>query len=236
MRYSSWILGLLALAGAGCTPETPDPEGSAMPGTSAPHATRPAAHAATAAARRVVVNGVDLTGVGYDRGSPDAPIVMVDMSDFACPYCGSHARQTLPALEREFIAQGKVFYKYVPIVMGFPNGDVAARAAECAAEQEAFWPMHDRIYADQSGWKRSPDPAKVFRGYAAALELDATRFEACYASGRTEARTAAANDRAGRLGVRATPTFFVNGQMVEGALPLDRFRTGLTGMLEAPGR
>ena len=57
-------------------------------------------------ARRVVLYGVDLTGVGYDKGDPNAPIVMVDFSDFGCPYCGNHARQTLPELEREFIATG----------------------------------------------------------------------------------------------------------------------------------
>ncbi|HEU4697864.1 MAG TPA: thioredoxin domain-containing protein [Gemmatimonadales bacterium] len=230
MRYSIWILGVLALAGSGCTPDTPATDGSTTHGTSAAHA------AGASGARRVVVNGVDLTGIGYDRGARDAPIVMVDLSDFACPFCGSHARQTLPALEREFITQGKVFYKYVPIVMGFPNGDRAARAAECAAEQDAFWPMHDRIYADQAEWKRASDPAKVFARHATSLGLDTTRFGSCYASARGAARTDAANDRARRLGVRATPTFFVNGQMVEGALPLDRFRVGLTGMLQAPGR
>src|SRR5687768_8294750 len=73
---------------------------------------------------RVVLHGVDLTGVGYDRGDPKAPVVMVEFSDFGCPYCAKHARETFPALERDFIATGKLFYKHVPFVMGmFPNGD-----------------------------------------------------------------------------------------------------------------
>lgn len=235
MRYSVWFSGLLVLVTAACAPDAPAADASAA------HTTAHGADAGVLAApdgdaRRVVVGGVDLTGVGYDLGSPDAPIVMVDMSDFGCPFCGSHARQTLPALEREFIEQGTVFYKYVPIVMGFPNGDVAARAAECAGEQGAFWPMHDRLYATQDEWRRSSDAAELFAGYADALKLDTGRFEACYASGRTATRTAAANERAAQLGVRATPTFFVNEQLVEGALPLPQFRAGLTQMLREMGR
>jgi protein-disulfide isomerase len=225
LRPSHWLAVVLALvAGTGCTPDAPS--GNAPAGR-APRGSPPADDA-----RRVVVQGVDFTGVGYDRGSPDAPIVMVDLSDFSCPFCGSHARQTLPALEREFIASGKVFYKYVPIAMGFRNGGLAARAAECAADQAAFWPMHDRLYATQTEWKKPGDPAKLFAAYATDLKLDEARFRACYSSGRTEIRTATANERAGKLGVRATPTFFINDQMVEGALPLDRFRLGLTQMVE----
>lgn len=176
-------------------------------------------------ARRVVLNGIDLTGVGYDKGSPTAPIVMVDFSDFGCPYCGNHARQTLPELEREFIATGKVFYKYVPLVMGsFPNGDTAARASECAAEEGKFWPMHDRLYAGQKEWRTNGTPTPVYQRYAQELRLDRTRFAACLADGRTEARTRQASAVAQSLGIRATPTFAVDGEGIEGALPLGVFQ------------
>ncbi len=176
-------------------------------------------------ARRVVLNGIDLTGVGYDKGSPTAPIVMVDFSDFGCPYCGSHARQTLPSLEREFIATRKVFYKYVPLVMGmFPNGNTAARAAECAADEGKFWPMHDRLYAGQQEWRKNGTPTPVYRRYARELGIDAERFTACLADGRTESRTKRASAVAQSLGIRATPTFTIDGQGIEGALPLDVFQ------------
>ncbi|MGZ8471667.1 MAG: DsbA family protein [Gemmatirosa sp.] len=184
-----------------------------------------AAPSAERSARRVVLNGIDLTGVGYDKGSPTAPIVMVDFSDFGCPYCGSHARQTLPELEREFIATGKVFYKYVPLVMGsFPNGDTAARAAECAAEEGKFWPMHDRLYAGQQEWRKNDTPTPVYQRYAQELGLDPPRFAACLADGRTETRTQQASAVAQRLGIRATPTFAIDGEGIEGALPLDVFQ------------
>ena len=181
---------------------------------------------------RVVLHGVDLTGVGYDRGDPNAPILMVEFSDFGCPYCAQHALETFPTLDEEYVSTGKVFYKYVPFVMGmFPNGDRAARAAECAGEQDHFWPMHDSVYAHQADWKRGGNADGVLRGLAAQVVADGERWASCYAAGRQGDRTAAANAGARRLGVRATPTFFVNGQMVEGALPLPVMRRGLNTML-----
>lgn len=175
--------------------------------------------------RRVLVNGIDLTGIGYDVGNPMAPIVLVNFSDFGCPYCGTFARQTYPSLDKEFVRTGKVFFKYVPFVMGmFPNGAEAARAAECAADQGRFWPMHDALYGAQAEWKSTRSPEPLFQRHAAAIGLDTAVFSACYADRRTDQRTDRANDRATRLGIRATPTFFVNDQQIEGALPLEVFR------------
>lgn len=190
----------------------------------------PAAPAAPAARRRVLLADVDLTDVGYDRGNPDAPIVMINFSDFGCPYCGQFERETFPALEREFIATGKLYYKYVPFVMGmFPNGDEAARAAECAADAGAFWPMHDRLYAAQSEWKRSSQPAALFLRYASA-SVDTARLAACYRANAVHPRTARANALAGEFGVRVTPSFVVNGRPIEGALPLAEFQRLLRDM------
>src|SRR5690625_6346899 len=85
--------------------------------------------------------GVDLTGVGYDLGDPCAPISIVEFSDFGCHFCRQFATETFPTLEREYIETGKVRWKYIPFVLGiFPNGDRAAIAGVCAAQQgdEAF--------------------------------------------------------------------------------------------------
>jgi protein-disulfide isomerase len=184
---------------------------------------------------RVMVQGVDVTGVGHDIGDPGAPIVIVELSDFGCPYCAKHALETLPTLEREFVATGKVFYKHVPFVLGmFPNGDRAARSAECAGEQDRFWQMHDSVYVHQREWKRGSDADGLLSSLARKVVPDGDRWAACYAAGRQDGRTAAANSVAARRSVRATPTFFINGQMVEGALPLDVMRQGLNAMLAAP--
>lgn len=199
-----------------------------------PAATTPtAASSSERSARRVVVEGVDLTGVGYDRGSVSAPVVVVNFSDFGCPFCGSFARQTEPEIEKEYVQTGKVFFKYVPFVMGmFPNGEEAARASECAADQGGFWRMHDALYAGQAEWKKARDPSAAFQRYAGRIGLDGPRFVKCYAVPEVNPRTMRADVAAGKLGVRVTPSFVVNGKAVEGALPLPQFRRLLDAALE----
>lgn len=183
---------------------------------------------AAADGRVIQVGGVDLTSVGYDRGNPNAPVVLVELSDFGCPYCGAFERETFPAIEREYIRTGKVFFKSVQFVMGsFPNATEAARAAECAADQRQFWAMSDRLYRTQPDWKGTSSPAPVLVRDAAAIGLDTTRFAACYDTGAMHPRTRLATAAANLLGVRATPSFLVNGRPIEGALPLDAFRSVL---------
>lgn len=173
---------------------------------------------------------------GYDRGAARAAVTVLEFADFGCPYCARFAAGTYPALAREFVATGQVRWKYVPFTMGmFPNGDLAARAAECAAAQggAAFGRMHDRLYARQDEWKAAGDgeAAGLFRAYGRAARLDAARFDACFAGAAAGTLLAAANDVADRLGVRATPTFFVNGYRIEGALPPEQFRAVLQAAL-----
>ena len=172
-----------------------------------------------------MLGDIDLTGVGYDRGSVTAPVVMIDFSDFGCPYCGKFSRETYPAIEREYVATGKVFFKYVPFIMGmFLNATEATRAAECAGEQGGFWLMLDRIYDAQKEWKKRGDPLPLLAGLAGAARLDTSMFSACYADRHTDARTKRASDIASRVGVRVTPSFIVNDRPIEGALGLAEFR------------
>lgn len=171
-----------------------------------------------------MLGDIDLTGVGHDVGDHDAPVVLIDFSDFGCPYCAKFTHETYPSIEREYVRTGKVFFKYVPFVMGmFPHGNEAARAAECAGDQGRFWPMHDLLYAHQGEWKVAREPAVAFGSYADSLGLDRARFGACYARG-PHPRTQRATDVARTIGVRVTPSFIVNERPVEGALPLADFR------------
>ncbi len=170
---------------------------------------------------------IDLRGIGHDVGMPTAPVTVVEFADFGCPYCGQFAQEVWPTIRKEYVETGKVRWKYVPFVMGtFPNGAEAARAGECAAAQggPAFWAMYDRLFQRQPEWKMIRNAAPVFSRYAADLHLDVRAFGACYAADAPRARVSAANDASNRLGVRVTPTFFVNGQRLEGALPLADFR------------
>ena len=174
----------------------------------------------------MIFGGVDFAGVGHDRGSPSAPVVVVDLSDFGCPYCGEFSREVYPALDREYVKNGKVLFKYIPFIAGsFPHSAEATRAAECMGEQGLFWEMLDRIYATQSEWKRGSAVDAQMAALAGTTKADAAAFAACYASHRTDARTAQATRLADDvLGVRVTPSFLVNGKPVQGALPLEEFR------------
>lgn len=217
---------LLSLAACGTGEET-SPQGG-----SAPSAV-PAADAAAAAPGEI-----DLSGLGYSRGSPSAPVTVVEFSDFGCPYCGKFALESLPELSREFIESGRVRWQYIPFELGiFPNGGQAALAGECAGEQGRFWEMHDLLYMRQREWKPSDAPEPLFRGYAQSLGLNLARFDSCYRENRPAERIALNNRVASELGVRATPSFLVNGRPVEGALPTDQFRALLQWAAEqAPTR
>lgn len=190
----------------------------------------PPAEQVRAALEQVLAPGAP----GFDRGAGRAPVTVVEFADFGCQYCALFATAAYPQIAAEFVATGKVRWKYVPFVLGmFPNGDGAARAAECAAEQgkTAFGRMHDLLYARRPEWSGAADPAGSFRAYAVAALLDEARFARCYGSEATGARLRASNELADQLGVRATPTFFVDGARVEGALPLEQFRAVLRDAL-----
>lgn len=181
--------------------------------------------------RRVTLGDLDLTRIGYDRGDPDAPLVLIDFSDFGCPYCGEFARETYPAIDREYIQTGKVYLKYVPFLAGFANGREATRAAECAADQGRFWEMADAVYATQDTWQKAWDPHAALRRVAATAGLDSAAYWSCYSVHRPDARTRRATDAAEQVQVRVTPSFVLNGRPIEGALPLAAFRKLLDATL-----
>ena len=186
-------------------------------------APEPSAAEARAAIAMVLAPG----GPGYDRGSTRAAVTVLEFADFGCPYCAQFAALTYPQLAREFVATGLVRWKYVPFVMGiFPHGDEAARAGDCAGQQgrAAFDRLHDQLYGLQDEWKGAGDARVAFRSLAAPAGLDLKRYDACWGSDGPDRRLRATNTIADELGVRSTPTFFVNDQRVEGALPLPEFR------------
>ena len=179
---------------------------------------------------------LDVAGLGYSLGDPDAPIHVVEFVDLGCRECRRFSEETFPSIQEEYVSTGRVYWQVIPYVSGLqPNGEQGARAAECAADQDAFWPMHDALYEHQTEWWTKRRPQRQYKRYAEALDLDTDRFGRCYGGKETEERTAANTEAALRAGVRATPTFFVNGRMVLGALPVELFRTILNDALAPHG-
>lgn len=167
---------------------------------------------------------------GHWKGSADAPIEIVEYGDFACASCGQFARETLPHIEAAWIDTGRARLRFVPFNLSFFRpGGAAARAAECAARQDAFWPMHDRLYARQDEWLGRGGQRERLEGYARELDLDGAAFRACLDDDAVAATIDANTEAAQAMGVRATPTFVVNGRRIEGALDV----TDFTAILEA---
>lgn len=166
----------------------------------------------------------DLEGIGHDLGDPDAPVLVVEYADFACGACAQFAVDTWPRIRVEFVKTGKVRWKVVPFELGFRNSDEGARAGECGAAQGGFWALHDVLYEHRSEWVEERNPEDALARLASRAGLDEERFRECYDDEPFDDRTRAANRAARADRVRGTPTFFVNGFQVQGALPFDAFR------------
>ncbi len=179
---------------------------------------------------------LDISQMGYDRGSSEAPVRVLEMSDFGCGYCRLFHQETYPVLLENYVEAGLVQWKFIPFVLGrFPNGLEASIAAECGGEQDRFFPMQGRLFADQAGWKNSDDPFPFFSQLAEEEGLDVDRFDQCVDGGWRENQVRA-NIRLGReIGVRGTPTFIIDGVPISGALPVDTFRDILDLALQQKG-
>jgi protein-disulfide isomerase len=171
---------------------------------------------------------------GYAIGPADAPVVVTEFSDFGCPYCAFFARTVFPELRREFIDGGSVRWLHVPIVIGsLPSSDVAAHAAACAGDRGEFWAMHQRLFDHQAQWQSAAEPEGIFARYAEEIGLPSGTFDTCMAAAR-RADVEHANEMAYVADVRATPTFFINGKRLEGALPLEQWREILGAEVRRP--
>jgi len=151
------------------------------------------------------------------RGPADAPVTIVEFSDFQCPYC-SRATATLKKLDAAYPGKIRLVYRDFPLVQIHPNAARAAEAAACANEQGKFWPMHDAMFEHQDKLAEAD-----LKASAAALGLDAAAFNTCLDSGRHTAEWKKDAAEGDRYGVSSTPAFFINGRLVVGAQPYESF-------------
>jgi protein-disulfide isomerase len=151
------------------------------------------------------------------QGPANAPIELVEFSDFQCPFC-YRSFPTVKQVMDTYSGKVRFVYRNYPLP-NHPNARPAAEAAQCAHEQGQFWPYHDRLFADQS--KLSDTDLKAA---AAALGLDAGRFNACLDSHKYQARVEADTKAGNEAGVNGTPAFFINGRLLSGAQPFDEFK------------
>ena len=152
-------------------------------------------------------------------GPDDAPIVIVEFSDFQCPYCARFHDQTLQPLLDAYPGKIRFVYRHLPLKSIHSNAFRAAEASMCAYEQGAFWPYHDAIYGNQAQLN-----TELYVQIATNLGLDLGSFSSCLENEDYKDLVQNDIDFAANLGVRSTPTFFINGLAFVGAQPLDAFK------------
>jgi protein-disulfide isomerase len=151
------------------------------------------------------------------KGPADAPVTIIEFSDFGCPFC-SRVNPTLARIKDRYGDSVRIVFRDFPILQLHPQAGKAAEAGACANEQGKFWPMHDLMFANQ----QSLDAASL-KQHAATLGLDAAAFEKCLDSGKNTAEWQKDSADAEKAGVQSTPAFFVNGRPVTGAVPYEQF-------------
>ena len=168
------------------------------------------------------------------KGNPDAQVVIVEFSDFQCPFCERFAEQTLPELKEKYIDTGKVklIYRDFPLSSIHPEAQKAAEATECADDQGKFWAYHDILFEKRSEW--SGVGAAKFKEYAVDLGLDTHAFDECLDSDKYKDEVLDDLNAGQAVGVTGTPTFFINGQKLVGAQPFTAFETVIDEELAKP--
>ena len=151
------------------------------------------------------------------RGPANAPVTIVEFSDFECPFC-KRAHPTLTQLLKDYPGKVKLVYRDFPLESIHPQARRSAEAARCAEDQGKFWDYYDVLFSESP--KLSPDDLKR---YAAQVGMDVKKFDECVAAGVHKATVQRDLDEGTRLGVNGTPAFFINGRSLSGALPLEAF-------------
>lgn len=183
--------------------------------------------------------GINLAG-DFWRGSPDAPITVIEFSDFQCPFCQRHTLNTQPILDEQFVDTGDVMwiFKHFPVQSTHPYAFPAAIFAQCVGEQGHFWEAHDLLFQRMSEWSGA-NQETVFGEIAATLGVDNETLNDCRADEATLQKVQS-DLMEGSQFVQGTPTFVViynnQGRLIPGALPVDQFSAALNQLLvEAKG-
>jgi len=175
------------------------------------------------------------------KGVETAQVVLVEFSDYQCPFCARHVRETLPQLERDYIQTGKVRY----VVRDFPlpihqQAFKAAEAARCAADQGKFWEMRAQLFQNQGALG-----IETITQYAQTLGLDLSKFQQCMQEERHAKAIRRDLEEGRQAGVRGTPTFFLGSlepdgtrvkvqRVIVGAQPYAAFKEAIESLLAAP--
>jgi len=175
---------------------------------------------------------VEQNTTNHTYGNGKKGITLVEYGDFQCPACGNYY-VIVKQIKEKYKDDVAFQFRHFPLVSAHQNAMVAARAAEAASNQDKFWEMHDLLYENQNYWSSSSSAVKIFEGYAASLSLDIVRFRQDAAS--EDANTKIQADfKAGKdAGVTSTPSFILNGKIIENPQSLEAFEKVIEDAIKA---
>jgi len=152
------------------------------------------------------------------RGNPAATVTIVEFSDYQCPFC-ARVNPTLAKIRETYGDRVKIVFKDYPLP-NHPQAPKAAEAARCAGDQKKYWEMHDAMFANQRALE-----VPALKQTARAMGLNGASFDQCLDSGKWAEAVAAGTELGGKMGVNSTPTLYVNGRAVIGAMPFETFKS-----------
>lgn len=176
-------------------------------------------------------------------GEKNAPVEIIEFSDFQCPFCRKFWTDTFPQLKTDYIDTGKVkvVYRDFPLASIHPMAQKSAEAAQCANDQGKFWEYHDKMYGEQniidSGNIEGPVKGTAqytvndLKKWAKDLGLDSEEFDSCLDDGKYEDEVNKDFQDGASAGVQGTPSFFINGNQLSGAQPFAAFKTAIDAEL-----
>ncbi len=175
---------------------------------------------------------------GRVRGAAAAPVTVYEMSDFQCPYCRTFALTTFPQIDSQYIATGKVRWVFInfPLTSIHDNALAAAEVAVCAAQQNAFWRVHDLLYQHQDVWAPLKQPGAFFLTLADSAKISRPALLACVQAKATRETVRQEAQGAERSGASSTPSFYIEGGLLAGAQPLPVFRHVLDSIIRLKTR
>lgn len=169
-------------------------------------------------------------------GNADAPVTIVEFSDFQCTFCTRFFFQTEPIIKSTYIDTGKAKLVYKDLSVNGRESDFAAQAAQCAHDQGKFWEYHDLLFRKRTGYNDGTFTKDKLKQYGAELGLHAEKFNACVDKGEFASRVNGDETHARSVGANGTPTFFINGIRVVGAQPTNIFEQIIDAELARLGK
>ena len=171
---------------------------------------------------------------GNALGDPNAPVVMQEYSDYQCGHCQRFSEEIEPLLVEQYVSTGQLYIVYNALPL-YPSSIPISEASLCAREQDKFWEYKDILYANQNSSDPDAFSDRRLEAFAEAIGLDLKAFNECTSERRYKQEVEQIRLDAESLGIDGTPTFLINGKLVQGAQPIEIFREEIEAAIAMAG-